>query len=133
MLSILATVLPGILTILQKAIPDADARAKAQEEITAHLLANEATIIDAAKSVVVAEVTSESWMAKNWRPALMFLLMGLIVWFVVVAPVFGLVGATKVALAAVPPELWSLIQIGLGGYIIGRSGEKIANSVVGKK
>lgn len=27
------------------------------------------------------------------------------------------------------PEFWELLKLGLGGYVIGRSAEKIANSV----
>lgn len=123
--SIFSSILPGIIGVLGRVIPDANARAQAQEEITKLLLSNEATIIAAAKDVISTEIES-GWMGRNWRPTLMFLLMALLVWFVAVAPMFGLVAATKDALSAVPSDLWSLLQIGMGGYIIGRSGEKIA-------
>ena len=26
----------------------------------------------------------------------------------------------------IPPDMWALLKIGLGGYVVGRSGEKIA-------
>jgi len=32
-----------------------------------------------------------------------------------------------------PDKLWSLLQIGVGGYVIGRSAEKIAESKWGSK
>jgi hypothetical protein len=28
-----------------------------------------------------------------------------------------------------PPDMWALLKIGVGGYIVGRSGEKIARSL----
>jgi hypothetical protein len=132
-LSILGTILPGIIGILGRSIPDANARSQAQEEITKLILSNEAEITRAAKDVVTAEINSDSWMAKNWRPFLMFLLMALLVWMVTVAPIFGLVEATKNSLKAVPGDLWMLLQIGMGGYILGRSGEKIATAFADSK
>ena len=35
------------------------------------------------------------------------------------------------ALAAVPDKLWTLIEIGLGGYIVSRGAEKIVPGIVG--
>ncbi len=28
----------------------------------------------------------------------------------------------------IPPDMWGLLKIGLGGYVVGRSGEKIATA-----
>jgi hypothetical protein len=41
-----------------------------------------------------------------------------------------LLAGDQVPLAiALPDELWNLLMIGVGGYIVGRSGEKIAAKV----
>jgi hypothetical protein len=37
------------------------------------------------------------------------------------------------ALTRVPERLWSLMQIGIGGYIVGRSAEKIVPQVFNNK
>lgn len=132
-MSIFAAILPDIVGALGRLIPDGNARAAAQEEITRILLTNEAAALTAARDVVVAEASSANWLASSWRPVLMYLLMALILWMVVVAPMFGIVGATKDALSAVPEQFWSLLMIGMGGYIVGRSGEKIAASLAGRK
>lgn len=134
-MSIFAGLLPDLIGLIGKFIPDAEKRAEAQSAITQQVLANEAKILETARDVVSAEIQSDSWMAKSWRPCLMFLLMAQIVWIVNVAPFFGLVKQTTEALAAVPDSFWSLLQIGMGGYIIGRSAEKVADAMnkAGKK
>ena len=73
-------------------------------------------------SVVTAEVKSESWMARNWRPILMLSFTYIIVHNYVLAPMFSLTALP------IPDQLWELLKIGMGGYIFGRSAEKIVDS-----
>ncbi len=79
----------------------------------------EARVIEAQSRVVEAEAKSESYLTANWRPLVMVVFTGLVVarWFGFSAP-------------NIPPEiegqLWTLLQIGLGGYVGGRSLEKVA-------
>lgn len=74
--------------------------------------------------IVKAEAASEHWLAANWRPVLMLTFGGLIVarWFGWAAP--NLTEAEYL-------KLWDIVQLGLGGYVIGRSAEKIAPTIAG--
>lgn len=74
-------------------------------------------------SIVLAEANSQSWLTRNWRPITMLVLLGL-----VVARWFGF-AATNLQPSEYT-QLWNLVQLGIGGYIAGRSVEKIAPSVV---
>lgn len=76
----------------------------------------------ASKEVVVAEANSESWLAKSWRPILMLTFGGLIVarWFGWAAP-----NLTQEEYLT----LWEIVRLGLSGYVIGRSAEKIVPAV----
>ena len=73
-------------------------------------------------SVVTAEVKSTSWMARNWRPILMLSFTYIIVHNYVLAPMFSL------AYLPIPDQLWELLKIGMGGYIFGRSAEKMVET-----
>lgn len=78
--------------------------------------------LTAQSNIVLAEAKSESWLARNWRPMTMVVFVGLIVarWF----------GFTAQNLQPTEYlELWTIVKIGLGGYVIGRSAEKIAPTV----
>ena len=35
---------------------------------------------------------------------------------------------TEAPVLAIPPDMWDLLKIGLGGYVVGRSGEKMVKA-----
>lgn len=72
----------------------------------------------AAALVVAAEAQSDSWIAKNWRPMTMVIFVGLIV-----ARFFGLV-PSHMSITEYE-RLWDLVEVGMGGYVVSRSVEKI--------
>jgi len=74
-------------------------------------------------NIIQAEVASDSWLGSNWRPLIMLMFAGLIC-----ARWFGLSfeGITEAEYI----EAWGLLKLGIGGYIGGRTVEKIAPSIV---
>lgn len=70
--------------------------------------------------IVEAEAKSEHWLTSAWRPITMLTFVSL-----VVADQTGLL-AFRLA-----EEAWALLQLGLGGYVIGRSAEKLAPGIIG--
>ncbi len=83
-------------------------------------------LAEARSSIIIAEAQSQSWIARNWRPMIMLMFGTLIVLIAT-----GLMDVE--ALAEVPEQLWRLLQIGIGGYIVGRSAEKIVPQVFNKE
>ena len=123
----IAALLPALVPILGDALrrlfPDAEARQKAEAEINAALIARAGELERAASDIVVTEAQSEHWLTACWRPIVMLTFTALIVarWLGYSAP-----GITE----AEALRLWSIVEIGLGGYVIGRSVEKVAPQVV---
>lgn len=74
----------------------------------------ETKLLDAKKTIITAEAQSQSWLARNWRPITMITFLGL-----VIADSFNWLASP------LAPEAWTLLQLGLGGYVVGRSTEKI--------
>ncbi|USH03707.1 holin family protein [Grimontia kaedaensis] len=89
-----------------------------QSAMAAKVMDYEARLIEAKTKVITAEAQGASWLQRNWRPITMLTFLVL-----VVADTFGL---TEFRLAA---EAWTLLQIGLGGYVVGRSAEKIVPKI----
>ncbi len=89
-----------------------------QSAMATKVMDYEARLIEAKTKVITAEAQGASWLQRNWRPITMLTFLGL-----VVADTFGL---TEFRLAS---EAWTLLQIGLGGYVVGRSAEKIVPKV----
>lgn len=122
----IAALIPALAPILGKIVgnlfPDPEAKAKAESEVMAQLLAHQGQIEQAAASIIKTEAASKHWLAANWRPLLMLTFGGLIVarWFGWAAP--NLSEAEYLA-------LWDIVQLGIGGYVVGRSAEKTIPAV----
>ena len=78
----------------------------------------ESELLEAKKTIITAEAQSQSVIARNWRPITMLTFLALVV-----------LDALAILPNALAPEAWTLLQIGLGGYVIGRSAEKVTNVI----
>jgi hypothetical protein len=118
--------IPALAPIVGKVVanlfPDPAERAKAEAEALRQLLEHHGEIEQAAAKIIQTEAASTHWLAANWRPLTMITFTALIVarWMGWVAPNLSEAEYLK---------LWSIIEFGLGGYVVGRSVEKIAPSI----
>lgn len=73
--------------------------------------------------IVKAESSSEHWLTASWRPIMMLVFCGLIVsrWFGLSAPGISAQEYLK---------LWDIVELGIGGYVIGRSAEKTLPGII---
>jgi hypothetical protein len=116
----ITAIIASISGILNKIIPDANKRMEVEGEIQRALIANQAAIYDAMKEVMAADSASESVLTRNARPLVVMWCMVMITW-VVLSPVFGLQTETIDAIKAVPGDLWNLVMVGIGGYILAKT------------
>jgi hypothetical protein len=111
-------IIKGVTDIANKVagniFPDPKDEIKKQElaqQIQNQLLTSQSNIIN-------AETKGESWLQRNWRPLTMLTFVSLVVakWLG-----FTVDGVTE----AIELELLGIIKVGLGGYVLGRSAEKL--------
>jgi len=93
----------------------------AQTQLYQKMMEQDQALNDAQSKIIIAEASSDSWLTKSWRPILMLVFTGL-----VVARWFGLSANIP---QDIELELWTIIKIGVGGYVAGRSLEKIAGPI----
>jgi len=126
-MNLLATVanfiLPGIFKEVDKAIPDQDLGARLKASIQTAVLSADAEALQEQAGIVTAEAKGESWLQRNWRPLTMMVFVFIVANNYIIAPYAQALSGTSVSLPT-PPDLWALIKIGLGGYVVGRSAEK---------
>ena len=72
--------------------------------------------------IIVAEANG-NWLQRSWRPILMLAFGFIVIYVKFIAPLFDL------KIPILENEFWNLLQLGIGGYVIGRSAEKIADKV----
>ena len=123
----IAALLPALAPIVSRVVgnlfPDPAEKAKAEAEAMRQLLSAQSEIQAAASEIVRTEAASQHWLAANWRPLTMLIFVGLIVarWLGYSAPN---ISEAEVLM------LWEIVKIGLGGYVVGRSVEKVAPQIV---
>ena len=102
-------------TILDKIWPDAGEPERQKVQMALAIFAGQTAIVQ-------AEAQSQHWLAACWRPILMLVFGGLIVarWLGWSAPNISEAEILK---------LWEIVQFGLGGYVVGRSVEKVVPSI----
>ena len=95
--------------------------AKLESDIQLRVLDYEKQMIQAKSSIINTEASGQSWLQRSWRPITMLTFL-----FLVVCDSFGWL---TFRLAT---EAWTLLQIGMGGYVIGRSCEKVLPQILKK-
>ena len=125
MLSTLLPILSPILgDVVKRILPDSDKSADIEREIKIALLDHAASIENIRGEIVLAEAKSDSWLTSSWRPLLMMVIVTIVALNYLLFPILNMFTTTQY-LIELPDELWNLLQIGVGGYIVGRSGEKM--------
>jgi len=128
-MNILELVAGPVLKIIDKIVPDPQAKRAAQLEFMRLQQQGELAELDAdvrarlaAADIVKAEAQGEGVLQRNWRPVMMLTFGALIVarWLGWAAP-----GLSEDEVL----KLWDIVQLGLGGYVVGRSVEKIVPSI----
>ena len=89
---------------------------KIEHEFRNTVIEYESKLMENQSRIIQAESTGQSWIQRNWRPITMLVFVGLIVLFAL-----GLIELKD----QYATEFFRLVQIGLGGYVIGRSAEKV--------
>lgn len=95
---------------------------KVENELLAKIIDYESQLLEGKTKIITAEATGQSWLQRSWRPITMLTFL-----ILVVMDSFGWL-ANPLA-----DEAWLLLQIGLGGYVTGRSAEKITKQYMGAR
>jgi hypothetical protein len=110
--------------LIDRLWPDQDKKDQAKLALMEMAQKGELAELTGRAEIIKTEAASEHWLAANWRPILMLTFGALIVarWFGWAAPNLSEAEYLK---------LWSIVELGIGGYVVGRSVEKIVPSIAG--
>jgi len=76
--------------------------------------------------IIVTEAKG-NWLQRSWRPILMLAFGFIVIYVKFLAPLFDL------RIPELENEFWNLLQLGIGGYVIGRTGEKMMTTYADSK
>ena len=128
MIGLISALAPIVGDIVKEAIPDPDKKAEAENKVRLALLENTKQIEASASQIILAEAKSESWIASSWRPILMFNITLIVSVNYLIFPLIEVATGSKLMIP-LPDELWTLLTVGVGGYVVGRHGEKVAKTL----
>jgi hypothetical protein len=117
--------------IIDKIWPDPEKAAAAKVQLMQMAAKGELDDMKVHMQAIVAEAKSEHTITATWRPITMLTFVFIIANNYILAPYINLFAHVDVTLA-LPPQMWDLLKIGLGGYVVGRSVEKAAGAFKGK-
>ena len=120
--SLFKSYFPPDLTPEQKAKLEAGIQAY-QLEMNKELNEYSKVIVQEQSKIIQAEANGEGWLQRNWRPFTMLTFVFIIANNYILYPYITLFGGKAIALD-IPPDMWGLLKLGLGGYVVGRSIEK---------
>lgn len=124
-LDIVSSIFKPITDVIDHVLPSGDAKIQLQQKIlesqmqaASQVMDYEKQLLDSQSKIITAEAQGNSWLQRYWRPVTMLTFLAL-----VVCDSFGWLHNP------LAPQAWTLLQIGLGGYVAGRSLEKIAPNI----
>lgn len=88
----------------------------------------EARELEAKAGNIQAEAKGESFLQRNWRPITMLMFAYIVFNNYILAPYAGCF-IDNFPTLPLSDDLWDLLKLGIGGYVVGRSAEKIAKSI----
>ena len=121
--AIIGPLIGGIFGVIDKAVEDKDEAARIKSKLQEMVLSGQIKEIESAAQIIVAEARGDSWLQRNWRPMLMCLFGLIVANNYVLAPYILLFMGIDIELG-IPPDMWDLLKLGVGGYVLGRSVEK---------
>lgn len=101
---------------LRTAIKGEELDPNRKAELESQVLQIESQIKQAQAGVIIAEAKGESWLQRSWRPLTMLIFVGII-----------LINQFGIFPVSLSDQIWDVLKIGIGGYIIGQSAEVVAD------
>ena len=130
MLGAVAPLAKILFNTIEKSVPDKDLQEKLKAQLQTQLLQSNTAELQAAAKIVEAEAKA-GWFASSWRPLLMYVLIFILVWNYVIGPVIKVFTGAVISFE-LPGDVWTLLNVGLGGYVVGRSAESVARTMANR-
>jgi|TARA_R110000851_G_scaffold288619_1_gene442698 hypothetical protein len=118
-----SNVLKELLGGLDKLFTSKEEKIKAEALIKEIILSKQLELQRMQADIIITEAKG-NWIQRSWRPILMMAFGFIVIYVKFLAPLLGL------TIPELEIEFWELLKIGIGGYVVGRSAEKISKNIV---
>lgn len=119
-----------VFGVVDELVIDKDKANELKTAIQMQLMEYSQVELQEATKIILAEAQG-SWLQRTWRPLLMLMIIGIVANNYIFVPYLTMF-TDKIAVLELPGGLWALLNVGVGGYVIGRTGEKIVKTMKGE-
>lgn len=121
-MKILSDLVGEVGDIIDSLTVSAKEKKQIQADLTRAICRQEEELLRSQASIIAAEAAG-NWLQRSWRPIVMLVFTSIV-----------LLGTfTTIPLLSDTSRFWDLLEIGIGGYVIGRSAEKVVNVLTPRK
>ena len=124
--------IPLIGKVIDRIIPDPTAASAAKIKLYELSQAGDLEELEQAGKIITAEANSEHFIVAAWRPITALTFVFIIANNYILYPYMSLFW-DDAPMLEIPPDLWQLLKIMIGGYVVSRGLEKTAKHIGGKK
>jgi|TARA_R110001606_G_scaffold398258_1_gene576861 hypothetical protein len=93
------------------------------ENVIKKILAEKELELQKMQTEIIVTEAKGNWIQRSWRPVLMLAFGFIVIYVKFIGPLFNL------RIPELEMEFWELLKIGIGGYVVGRSAEKISKNI----
>ena len=97
------------------------------ENVIKKILAEKELELQKMQTEIIVTEAKGNWIQRSWRPVLMLAFGFIVIYVKFIGPLFDL------RIPELEMEFWELLKIGIGGYVVGRSAEKISKNITVNK
>jgi hypothetical protein len=117
-MGIISTMLSTVGSIIDKITTTDKEKDKIKSEVSYAIMQHLDKITEAQKEIITSEAKG-NWLQRSWRPIVMLTFTCIVVMGIFI----------EIPMLKNGSQFWDLLEIGLGGYVIGRSAEKITTTI----
>ncbi len=122
----MSKIIDSIGAVIEKTGEAFDKNFTSKEEVLKTVKEAQDKLLEIKQSIILAEANGTK-MQRNWRPTLMYAFGFIICYDSVISPI--LFHLWSIPRPELTPEFWNVLQLAIGGYVIGRSTEKVLPGV----
>tara|TARA_R110000744_G_scaffold299653_1_gene409046 strand:+ start:1653 stop:2045 length:393 start_codon:yes stop_codon:yes gene_type:complete len=116
------SVVKDLMSGLDKLFTSKEEKILAENAIKQILVQKQLELEKMQTEIIIAEAKG-NWLQRSWRPILMLAFGFIVIYVKFLAPLFDF------RIPELENEFWNLLQLGIGGYVVGRSAEKISKNI----
>ena len=117
-----------VFSIVDKVVPNSEQNAKLKHDLEIAFIEERNNVLNNQSAVIIKEAEGKGILQRNWRPVTMLVFVYIVFNNYILSP-YVRIFFPEFPILPLPPEFYNMLTLGISGYIMGRSAEKITSNL----